>query len=395
MSTSSEQIRRYSGLAVFSFGFRPFFLSGALLASAVPILTAFSLGAIIQMPGATGVLNYHAHEMLFGYLGAVVAGFILTAVPNWTGRLPIAGWRLAILWLFWLTGRLAMFFAEATAPTVAALGDAPFLFILCAVIWREIISGKNWRNLPVAILATCFAAGNAAWHIANSTGMSSAVGLRGGAAVIILLLALIGGRITPSFTRNWFAKTNRPTSHFSADKLDQTALVSVGIGALFYVAAPQNNLTGWLLLIAAALLVARLSRWRGWLAIREPLLAILHIGYLWLAASIFLMGVSILAPSFLPSQASLHALTAGAAGVMTLAVLTRATLGHTGRALKADSATVAIYALVNLGALARVAASSLPINYPTALEISATLWSGAFLLFAVYYGRYLLTPQRV
>lgn len=394
MSSSSEQIRRYAGPAIFSFGFRPFFLSAAACAAFVPLIAAVSLSHETPIGGPIGPLAYHAHEMIFGYLGAVIAGFVLTAVPNWTGRMPIVGWRLAAIFGLWLAGRAAMLGAGVIGAVLAAVVDASFLAVLSFVIWREILTGKNWRNLPVCALITIFAAANLAWHLMVLQGGAGTAGLRTGACVIAMLLALIGGRITPSFTRNWLAKTGRPPIDAALGRIDKAALLSLALGLVFYVVAPAMVLTGAILTVAAILLMARLMKWRGWRTLREPLVAILHVGYLWLGVSIFLIGVSILAPAAIAPSSALHALTAGAAGVMTLAVMSRATLGHTGRPLRADGATVAIYALVNLGAVLRVAAPVSPFSYASVILLAGCVWAGAFALFAIVYGRRLIVPRQ-
>lgn len=394
MMSSSEQIRTYAGPALFSFGFRPFFLSAAVVASAVPLIAAASLGGAVAVGGAGGPIAYHGHEMVFGYLGAVIAGFILTAAPNWTGRPPIVGARLAALFALWLAGRAAMLLPGTIGAVPAAIVDASFLVILNVVVWREVLAGKNWRNLPVCILLTMFAAGNLVWHLTVLQGGAGGAGLRSGAGVVAMLLALIGGRITPSFTLNWLAKTGHPAIEAGVGRLDKAALLSLAVGAVLYVVAPAMAPTGWILIAAAALLLARMARWRGWSTFEEPLVTILHAGYLWLSASVFLIGLSMIAPAAMAPSTALHALTAGAAGVMTLAVMTRATLGHTGRPLHADGATAAIYVLVNVGAATRVAAPYLPIDYAAASAIAGAIWGGAFALFAVVYGRYLVSPRR-
>lgn len=394
MPSSSEQIRGYAGPALFSFGFRPFFLSAAVVASVVPLIAAASLGGGVAIGGAGGPIAYHGHEMVFGYLGAVIAGFILTAVPNWTGRLPIVGPRLAAIFALWLAGRAAMFCAGLIGSAAAALIEAPFLVVLAFVVWREVLAGKSWRNLPVCLLLTLFAAGNLVWHLTVLQGGAGGAGSRVGAGVVAMLIALIGGRITPSFTRNWLAKAGRPAIETGVGRLDKAALVCLAVGAVLYVVAPATAPTGWVLIAAAALLLARMARWRGWSTVEEPLVTILHAGYLWLSLSVFLIGLSIIAPAAMAPSAALHALTAGAAGVMTLAVMTRATLGHTGRPLRADGATTAIYILVNVGAAMRVAAPYLPIDYAAASGLAGAIWGGAFALFAVVYGRYLVAPRR-
>lgn len=391
MSSTAAQMRGYQGPAFFSFGFRPFFLGGALVAASLPILTGLALGGVISFENRLGAVGWHAHEMLYGYLAAIVAGFILTAVPNWTGRLPVLGWRLAALFLIWLSGRAVM--ALAPGALYSAVIDGVFLALMSAIMWREVIAGKNWRNAPVCALMGLFALGNIIWHFDTLNNGTGAFGLRWGLGVIAILLALIGGRVTPSFTRNWFARTNRPVIDASFRTLDKIAVGALAISMIAWTAAPSHPSASALLIIASLLHLTRLCRWQGWRTSAEPLVTILHIGYLWLAAALFLLGLSAVNSALVSQSAGVHALTAGAAGVMTLAVMTRATLGHTGRPLTADFATIIIYLLINLGAAMRLAASYLAEYYVYGIITAGAVWSAAFLLFAVIYGRYLLSPR--
>lgn len=389
MSTTAERIRLHRGPALFGMGFRPFFLFAAAWAAlAVPLwLIAFLTGA-----GAERfTLAWHAHEMLFGYLPAVMAGFLLTAIPNWTGRLPVTGWPLAALFALWLVGRLAMLAADELGPA-AAIADTAFLFVLAAAAWREIIAGRNLRNVFVCALVTAMAAANVLTQLKADPALAQ-LGVRIALGVGAMLIGLIGGRITPSFTRNWMAKQRLSPEPASPGRYDAGALALTGAALLAWIVAPNAAWSGAALMLAGALTLMRLARWRGWTAAREPLVLVLHAGYLWLAAGLALMGAGAAAPQMVPPTAGLHALTAGAIGVMTLAVMTRASLGHTGRPLTADAATSAIYLLVNLGALLRTAAPFFADAYAPLLTASALLWCGAFALFTAAYAPLLLRPR--
>lgn len=385
---------RYAeGPAIFHYGFRPFFLLAALHAGlAVPLwLWFYAYGAAPQGPFSSA--DWHVHEMLFGYLGAVIAGFILTAVPNWTGRLPLSGPPLAGLVALWLAGRFAA--SCVGAPVAAAIVDLAFPAVLAACVWREIVSGSNWRNAPIAAMLTLFGVANGLHH-AEAAGL-----LEGGAAtrlalgVVALMIALVGGRIVPSFTRNWLARQPGARLPASFGLPDKAALAATVAAALCWVLAPGSPVSGLLLAVAGVLLALRLARWR-WLAVRrEPILLVLHAGYAWLALSFLMLGGSVLAPGIVPASAALHALTAGAVGTMTLAVMTRASLGHTGREILADGWTVAIYGAVVAGAALRVAAPFLSELHLQLLGTGGALWSGAFLLFAARYGPILCRPRLV
>ena len=393
MTSSAEQMRRYTGHPLFSFGFRPFFLAGSIVAATIPLVTALAFSGAIGWDFPGGVLAWHGHELVYGFLSAVVAGFVLTAVPNWTGRLPLLGAPLAGLFLLWFAGRIAILSSGALDGLAVALIDVSFLFVLNMFLWREVLQGKNWRNAPVCALVLVFAVGNLVWHLELARGAGGVFGLHAGVAAVAVLLSLIGGRVTPSFTRNWLAKSGREAISAPVSRLDKAAIAMLIAGLLLWLFAPHHLATGAALLLAGGLHVLRLARWRGWRAFAEPLVLILHIGYFWLALSIILLGASVLWPAIVPGAVALHALTAGAMGVMTLAVMTRATLGYTGRMLSADAATLVIYGLVNLGAAMRVAAAFLPVPYTGALTVSGLLWGGAFALFAVVYGGYLLAPR--
>jgi uncharacterized protein involved in response to NO len=355
---------------VLSVGFRPFFLLSALWAAlAVPVwLTAYVHG---YAPRADlPAMFWHAHEMVYGFGFAAVAGFMLTAIPNWTGRVPVRGVGLAVLALLWLAGRVALLL-----PAMFAIVDLAFGIALMAVVARELIAGRNWRNLPMLAALGLLVAGNVLFHL----GIDPTCRL--GIATLLMLIALVGGRIVPSFTRNWLAKRG-PGTRLPAPEsvLDRVALLVT----LVALGAWVSGIATWPAAIAGAALAARLARWRGLSTASEPLLFILHAGYAWLAVGLILLGLEI------QPQAALHALTVGAIGTMTLAVMTRASLGHTGRALTADAATVAIYVLVTLAALMRVLS---PLAGPHAVLVTSfagLAWTAAFATFAFHYGRMLV-----
>lgn len=391
MNTTAQRMRGYSGPALFSFGFRPFFLFASLWAALVVPLWTLAFTGIL--PASFASRDWHVHEMLFGYLAGVIAGFLLTAVPNWTGRLPVVGTGLAGLFGLWLAGRAAMLIAPLLGPW-AALIDSLFLVALALVIWREVLTGRNVRNLPVCVLVTLLAAANIAFHLRAPAPDALWIGERVALAVAVVLIALIGGRIVPSFTRNWMAKREMKPEPAPQDRFDLAILVATGIALVVWLIAPLSLAAGVMLLAAGAGQLLRLARWRGWRTGAEPLVSILHIGYLWLAVGVALLGASALAPQHIAPTAGIHALAAGAIGVMTLAVMTRATRGHTGRALTAPWGTQLIYVLVNVGALTRVCSALLPSSHAWLLPISAVLWSASFALFAALYAPLLALPRR-
>lgn len=393
MATTSDQIRAYRGPALFSFGFRPFFLLGAVWAAAsVPLWIVTYAAGPDALPVAAG-LSFHVHEMVFGYGSAIVAGFLLTAVPNWTGRLPVCGPPLMLLVAVWLAGRAAMLLQPGPTWVPAAV-DAGFLILFAGVIWREVIAGRNTRNLKVAAAVSLLALANMAFHWMSLTegGMPQAA-VRSGLATLVFLILLIGGRITPSFTRNWLARKGGPLPA-AAGRFDEVVL-AVSFAALAAWGLFGEIFAGSVLLVAAGLLnFARLARWQAWRTQAEPLVTILHAGYAWAAIAVLLIGLGGLWPDYVPRIAGLHAAGAGAIGVMTLAVMTRSSLGHTGRPLTAGIGTRSIYGLVNLAAIARVAAPFLDQPFQMyANFIASGLWSGAFLGFVLVYGPRLVSPR--
>lgn len=390
MNTAAA-IRAYRGPALFSIGLRPFFLFAALWSAIAAPLWIYAF-----LSGGPVGLDWHVHEMLFGYAGGIIVGFLLTAVPNWTGRLPVVGVPLALLFSLWVAGRVAMLamalntdIAAAAWPTII---DSLFLVAVAGVVWREVLAGRNWRNLPVAMIVTVLALANIGFHLEAGAGGVDNLSTRLGLSVVALLIALIGGRVTPSFTRNWQLKRGGPLPAV-ADRFDTMTLIATAAGLVAWSFAPFHPATGAALLLAGVLNLIRLARWHGEATLAEPLVLILHLGYLWLAAGFVLLGLSVVAPAHILPSVGVHALTAGAVGVMTLAIMTRSSRGHTGRSLTAGKAEILIYGLVNLAALTRVVGGLLPFAYNSLLIVSVGLWSAAFLAFVISYAPILLTPR--
>ena len=390
--------RSPAGPAFLSAGFRPFFLLAALWSAiAVPLwLAAYAHGYAVG--GALPAIVWHGHEMVYGYGAAAVAGFLLTAIPNWTGRLPLRGAALGVLAALWLAGRAAVLASGAIGAPLAALVDLSFPAALAAAVARELIAGRNWRNLPMLAGLALLFAGNALVHLqAMDLASTAALGNRVGIGALLALISLVGGRIVPSFTRNWLAAKARgegapPPSIPQAGRFDLACLALTLAGIVAWVAAPDAVSSGYLEMLAGLAAGARLARWRGLAALREPLLLVLHAGYAWLALGLAGLGLNTLF-DLAPRGAPLHALTAGAVGTMTLAVMTRASLGHAGRPLAAGRGTTAIYLLVTLAAALRVAA---PLSAGSSLlvtSLAGLAWSSAFALFVLFYGPLLVGKQ--
>ena len=386
--SSAEQIRAWQGPALFGFGFRPFFLFGALWAAVAMFLWIMALSGALDLPTRFDPVSWHAHEFLFGYLGAVLAGFLLTAVPNWTGRLPLVGWPLAALFALWGAGRAAVLVSALLPPGIAAVIDLAFPLVLGATILREIVAGRNWRNLMVLGLLAVFTLANAIFHLEVARGEYAAqgTGLRLGLATAIMMIGVIGGRIIPSFTRNWLAREGldaRPTPPMQ--RFDKAVLLASIAALLLWVFLPFDTITAAALLALGLLHLVRLSRWQGHQTGAEPLVWVLHLSYAFIPLGAVGLGIAGLTGGG-GSAAAQHLWMAGAIGSMTLAVMTRATLGHTGHPLLADRATLAIYLSLFGAVAARLGAELLPML----THVSGLLWLFAFGGFALVYGPLLL-----
>lgn len=391
MSNGIERRPLPREIAFFSYGFRPFFLGGALFAGvAIPawisILVSTGNAALLST-----ARDWHVHEMLFGFLPAVIAGFLLTAVPNWTDRPAVKGRELMLLFGVWGIGRVAMALPTGL-PLLTALLDGAFLVCLAGVVWRELAAGKSWNQAPVGVVISCYACANLWFHLSAWSDADTDRPFRMALALMMVLLTLIGGRLVPNFTREFLGGEGRAERPARFSHFDTVAIGLVTMAAVFWTVSPHAQPTGWILLAAGVMQVARLLRWYGWLTWREPLVFVLHWGYGWVAAALLLLGCAIVGIG-LSKEDAVHALTTGAIGVMTLGVMTRASLGHTGRPRHAGPATICMYSLVTVGALVRVFGLSTGLPPTLVLGVAAAAWSGAYFLFALVYGPYLLRPS--
>lgn len=388
------QVRERSSMtAVFSYGFRPFFLAAGGWASiAIALWLAVVLG-YLRLPTRFDPVAWHIHEMLFGVVLAAVAGFLLTAIATWTARPPINGRLLGQLLVLWALGRFACLVSAHLPLWFAIAVDVSFPIALLVVVAREIISGRNWRTLPMLVPIAVFVAADLLMHLETAgVAIPAGLGWRLGFVAAIQLISIIGGRIIPSFTGNWLAKRGhdrRPVAHGLVDTI---AIGVLHAALLLWAIVPGLRAGGPLLILAAALNGWRLSRWAGGATLGEPLLFILHVGYAWVVIGTALLGFSMAGVS-VPVASALHALTVGAIGTMLLGVMTRVSLGHTGRVLSANRPTVVIFLLINAAALVRVAASWGAAGTTTFIVLSGLCWIGAFGLFEIRYGSVLLAPR--
>ena len=373
----------------FSQGFRPFFLAASIWSALALVVWMLVLLAGLQLPSRFDGLAWHQHEMMSGFVMAAVCGFLLTAIPNWTGRPPVRGVLLGTLFSLWLAGRIACVISGLIPVALGMCLDLAFPVALVGVVAREIAVSRAWRQLPMLAPVVVLGIANLLMHLeANGYSVPPGIGSRLALVAILILISVIGGRIIPNFTRNWLIRMPQVPPPPTHGKIDKAALAALHVGLLTWAFSPDAKMAAGLLAIGAVLHGVRVSRWRGWITRSEPLLLILHLGYCWLVVGVALLALSA-ANLGVPLPSAIHALTAGCIGTMVLAVMTRATRGHGGYPLTADRRTVVIYTLVTAAALARVVAgfglSTVPL-----LGVSAILWIGAFCLFALWYGPMLL-----
>ncbi|HEX5765874.1 MAG TPA: NnrS family protein [Woeseiaceae bacterium] len=375
------------------YGFRPFFLLNGIFAVVVVVLWTLLLhGAWTSGPGNFAL--WHAHEMLVGFAMATIAGFLLTAIPNWTGRERLNGHLLGWLVLAWLCGRAAMAASGMLPAWFVAPVDLAFPLLLFLFVLQEIVSAGNRRNYPIIAITAVLLLLNLLYHL----GAAGRVPGGGRAAIylmthtILLLITVIGGRVIPNFTANWMRNHNIarvPANDTTVDRLTILVTVLVGLASSF---SQAGTLTGSLALAAAVLHGVRLAAWRGLATRTEPLLLVLHVAYAWLPLGYALMACA--AFGFLvPPTAALHALTVGAIGTMILAMMTRVPLGHTGRPLHASRLTVMAYVVLTLAVIIRVAGPLAGPAYPRMIDASAAAWVLAFAIFSFQYWPILTRPR--
>jgi len=361
---------------LFSAGFRPFFLLAATYAALVIPLWMAVWSGTITLHGPFSATDWHIHEMLFGYTSAVIAGFLFTAIPNWTGRMPARGLALIGLAALWLAGRLGVAGIFGLSPVGVLLLDCGFMAAIGIMITTEIIAGRNWSNLKVVAPVLLYLGANITFHLEAMNLGQAAIGRRLGFAMVVLLIMLIGGRIIPSFTRNWLVGRSAAPGPLpiSFGRYD-AASIGVSLAALLlWVGSPDSRIAGLGLILGAALQTVRLARWRGWRVWRSPLLLILHLAFGFIAAGLLALGLAALGT--LPAATGLHLLGIGGIGGMTLAVMMRASLGHTGRPLEAGVALTLAFGSIGLAALLRVSAATDPL-----LWVTAAVWSLGFGIF--------------
>lgn len=386
--------RPYDGHTLFSYGFRPFFLFGALYAALSILLWLPAYFGELTIATHFAPVDWHVHELLFGFLPAIITGFLFTAVPNWTGRMPLQGKMLILLVVLWANGRVAVALSAIIGWQIAMLIDGAFLVSITLVIAREIIAGRNYRNFKVLIPLTLLAIANLLFHLEAASGQETSLSRRVAFAAIVMLIVIIGGRIVPSFTRNWLARQKPGALPAPFGIFDKVSIAATATALAAWVALPQHAATGSLLILSGILQVIRLVRWQGHRTWRDPLVWILHVSYGLLSAGLLVLGLSVLWPDVVRPAAALHLIAIGAVGGMTLSVMVRASRGHTGQALQAGNGGKLCFAAILVAAAARVAAEYLPSYYVLWLHIAALGWITAYLAFAATFAPHLAKTRK-
>jgi uncharacterized protein involved in response to NO len=380
---------------LFSRGYRPFFLLGAVnaWASMLPWLYVLSGGEVPTQGWPPHTL--HAHEILYGTVVPAIAGFLLTAVPNWTHSDPVVGRPLAGLLLLWLAGRVALVLAGPLDPLAVAVIDVSFLPVLAWTLARPIVGARSWRNLPILAVLLGVATANASIHLglARSEPAALRMGTYGAVYLIVLLMLIVSGRLIPLFTRNTLERLGTPAAITTIPSVGALGIAVGGIALGLDLVYPANSVSGWLALMAAPVLLLRQSRWQPHRTLRQPMLWILHLGHGWLVLGFALFGASNLWGSLMGAGA-LHAFTAGAMGTLMLGVMSRVTLGHSGRPIEASTATVVAFGFVVIGAAIRVASASPAMGfYAPGVLVGGSVWAAAWIVWTASYAAALVGPR--
>ena len=375
--------------------FRPFFLAGSAHAALMVVAWVAIWRGMLPGPAWLTPPWWHAHEMLFGLAAAAIAGFLLTASPVWTGRAALSGGPLAALVALWVLGRIAMLAAGFLPAVVVAAVDGAFLPVTALVLTRTVWRTGQLRNYGVVVLVVLLALANAAVHAQamDLSTVSAGRGLRCAIDLVTALVVVIGGRITPAFTTNAFLRAGITARVRAWRPLDRLAVASAVLVAVLDLVAPRTVASGVVAGVAGVAVAARLAGWQTARTWRDPLVWSLHAGTAWVAVGYLLVAAGDLGAA-IPPSAGLHALTAGAMGGMILAVVTRVSLGHTGRPLVLPRGAASAYALVHAGAVLRVGAALAAGPFAGALlMVAGVLWAAAFAVFVVLYAPILVSPR--
>lgn len=386
--------RRATAFVPFAYGFRPFFLVAGWYA-----LAAIAVWGVLYRNGGApfGQLPpylWHGHEMLFGFVAAAVAGFMLTAVPSWTGNRGFSGRPLILLFLLWLAGRAAMASAGWLPFSILALLELAFLPALALTIAPSLLRSSN-RNRPLLAVLTALWTADAVFVYGLGSGNAwlAARALGSALDVVLLLITVIGGRIVPAFTASALRQAGIEHPVRVRTVLERFVIAAMAMLVIAGALLPSHWLTASLALAAAGAHAWRMAGWQGPRTLSQPIVWVLHLAYAWLPVGLALRGIYLLTGASWAAH-WLHALGAGAAATMILAVMTRAALGHTGRALTVGPPVALAYALLGLATILRVfGPAALPFAYTTIIVATAVLWCMAFALYVWRYTPILVRPR--
>jgi len=368
-------------------GFRPFFLGAGLYAVLAMVLWLGYFQFGWTLPVAASPAQWHGHEMIFGFVSAAIAGFILTALPNWTKTTPVAGRWLAALVVLWVLGRILVATGAVWPAGLVAVVDTAFLVSLAGYVGWALIESQNWRNLVFLVALFAVIGGNVLFH-AEQLGLADdggADGLRLALNGIVLLITIIGGRVVPAFTRSALDREGIAHNIKSRAWLDMAVIIAVFAIIPADLFGRDSFTAAAVTLVAAILSTLRFLTWQSERTLGLPIVWSLHLGYLWLVVGLFMKGLAASLPS-LAGIVWIHAITIGAVGTMIMAVMTRATLGHTGGALVASRTTAVAYGAVSVSAIARIIAPEVPdALYLFLLGLAAIAWIAVFAAFVVEF----------
>ncbi len=384
-----------SGPSVFlSYGFRPFFLFAGLYA-VIAMAAWMAWFGFAYAPGTDfPPLEWHTHEMLFGYASATLAGFLLTAAPNWTKAAPVQGGPLALLAGTWVAGRVVVWFSAFLPPALVAAVDLAFPALLFAFMVKTLTGGSARHTVFLIAIALLFTAnGMVHWERLGLSDGSAAAGHQLAFDVFVVLITLLGGRVVPAFTRNALKQQGEADPLAARLWLDGLSVFSVLAVLVADQLGPDQTATGGLALAAAVINGFRLAGWQGWRVLDRPIVWILHLGYAWLVVGLAFKGLAPLIDA-VDATAALHVLSIGAIGSMTLGIMTRAGLGHTGRPVQAAPAIVLAYLLLSAAVVARVGGALWLDEFRQAAMVTAGIgWCAAFALFTGVYWPILTGPR--
>lgn len=392
--TTIDNARPAWRFSLFEYGFRPFFLLAGLYAAAIVPIWLFFFAHSATTFGALPAMYWHSHEMLYGFVGAAIAGFLLTAVPSWTGARGFAGTPLYVLVAAWIAGRIAMATVGAMPFWMTALAELALLALLAAFLVPPLVRSQN-RNMPMLAVIGILWLIDAAFLAALNKGDAVLAGRTMTVAIdfVLVLVTIIGGRIVPAFTANALRRRGEQPDVVSRKWVEMATIASMVLIALLDAFGEIGTTSAIVAAIAAVLHTIRLSGWRSFKTRGESILWVLHVGYLWLPIGLALKAC-FLVGGFDWASKWQHALTAGVFGTMILAVMTRASLGHTGRALAVSRAITVAYALLTLGVCVRVlSAFAAPQHYVGAVCAAGAAWVAAFVLFVIVYAPILMGPR--